>query len=50
MIEFFEHLFGLCGENHININHILLYISSAYVSGYFLYILTNGKKKHSTKI
>lgn len=24
MKHFFEHLFGWCGENHLNINHIIL--------------------------
>jgi hypothetical protein len=50
MIEFLEHFFGICGESHLNINHIILFFVSSYLSGIFLYYLINGKKKYSKQI
>tara|TARA_R100000322_G_C5372092_1_gene173779 strand:- start:568 stop:699 length:132 start_codon:yes stop_codon:yes gene_type:complete len=41
MIEFFKHLFGFCGEPHLNIWHIL----ATPFGGYVIYKLKKYKNE-----
>ena len=50
MIEFIKHLFGFCGEGHVNIFHVLAmgsvpFVYSVYKAQYYITLIKNFIKK-----